>query len=247
MPTSPPAGWYADPGGSGGRRYWDGERWTEHCRAAAGIARSPLAAVVDGVRRGWSAMPLALRFLLPIAFVLISAGIGVAFWLQSPPDNWARLPNHLECRIQEGPKPPDQIIVAAVQVEHPSAGVLELVIRFAEPLPQSPSGSHASGFVGYVLTFSVANNGRKFVELGPEEDTDDLAITATLTSNGNDVTMRPDRDTNARRTAPDTIEINLDLKRLGIENQLVVPTLTVDSQFNTPSTTTVEFASQVCT
>ncbi|MEB3903810.1 hypothetical protein OSH39_10135 [Mycobacterium ulcerans] len=59
--------------------------------------------------------------------------------------------------------------------------------------------------------------------------------------------MRPDRDTNARRTAPDTIEINLDLKRLGIENQLVVPTLTVDSQFNTPSTTTVEFASQVCT
>ncbi|MEB3926451.1 hypothetical protein OQ790_04225 [Mycobacterium ulcerans] len=61
------------------------------------------------------------------------------------------------------------------------------------------------------------------------------------------MTMRPDRDTNARRTAPDTIEINLDLKRLGIENQLVVPTLTVDSQFNTPSTTTVEFASQVCT
>ncbi|EUA87120.1 putative conserved membrane protein [Mycobacterium ulcerans str. Harvey] len=54
------------------------------------------------MRRGWSAMPLALRLLLPIAFVLISAGIGVAFWLQSPPDNWARLPNHLECRIQEG-------------------------------------------------------------------------------------------------------------------------------------------------
>ncbi|WP_257535027.1 DUF2510 domain-containing protein [Mycobacterium ulcerans] len=93
----------------GGRRYWDGERWTEHCRADAGIARSPLAAVVDGVRRGWSAMPLALRLLLPIAFVLISAGIGVAFWLQSPPDNWARLPNHLrdcpiisKCRIQRG-------------------------------------------------------------------------------------------------------------------------------------------------
>jgi hypothetical protein len=24
------AGWYQDPGGSGGRRYWDGQRWTEH-------------------------------------------------------------------------------------------------------------------------------------------------------------------------------------------------------------------------
>ena len=26
----PPAAWYADPGGSGGLRWWDGERWTEH-------------------------------------------------------------------------------------------------------------------------------------------------------------------------------------------------------------------------
>ncbi len=25
----PPAGWYADPLGSGGARYWDGQRWTE--------------------------------------------------------------------------------------------------------------------------------------------------------------------------------------------------------------------------
>ncbi|GJF08033.1 hypothetical protein NGTWS1803_11020 [Mycolicibacterium cyprinidarum] len=25
-----PAGWYADPDGSGGQRYWDGHRWTEH-------------------------------------------------------------------------------------------------------------------------------------------------------------------------------------------------------------------------
>jgi len=25
-----PAGWYSDPGGSGGQRYWDGYTWTEH-------------------------------------------------------------------------------------------------------------------------------------------------------------------------------------------------------------------------
>ena len=28
-----PAGWYADPHGAGGRRYWDGERWTDHTRS----------------------------------------------------------------------------------------------------------------------------------------------------------------------------------------------------------------------
>lgn len=29
-PTSPPAGWYADPDGDPGQRWWDGQRWTEH-------------------------------------------------------------------------------------------------------------------------------------------------------------------------------------------------------------------------
>jgi hypothetical protein len=28
-PVLPPAGWYPDPAGSGGRRYWDGQAWTE--------------------------------------------------------------------------------------------------------------------------------------------------------------------------------------------------------------------------
>ncbi|HWE54295.1 MAG TPA: DUF2510 domain-containing protein [Acidimicrobiales bacterium] len=27
--THPPAGWYPDPAGSNGRRYWDGQAWTE--------------------------------------------------------------------------------------------------------------------------------------------------------------------------------------------------------------------------
>lgn len=28
-PPAPPAGWYADPAGGNGHRYWDGQRWTE--------------------------------------------------------------------------------------------------------------------------------------------------------------------------------------------------------------------------
>ena len=39
---STPAGWYPDPDGSGGQRYWDGFIWTEH-RAAAVAAPEPTA------------------------------------------------------------------------------------------------------------------------------------------------------------------------------------------------------------
>ncbi|ORB51969.1 DUF2510 domain-containing protein [Mycobacterium persicum] len=246
MPTSPPAGWYFNPDGSGGQRYWDGQHWTEHCRADRSTARSPFRAVANGVRRGWSGMPAALRLLIPIALVLMLVGIGVAFWVKSPRDDWARLPRRLNCQLQDGPKPPDNLTVASVDVGHPRSGVLQLVVRFAQPLPQSPAGNHSSGFVGYVLTYSVANNGKKFVELGPEQDTDDLAIIRTQDPASTDASMRPDRDTNARRITPDTMQINLELKRLGVENQPVIPELTIDSQFNTPSTTTVQYAPQVC-
>ena len=36
--SGPPAAWYADPGGSGGLRYWDGTAWTEHVTAPPGRA-----------------------------------------------------------------------------------------------------------------------------------------------------------------------------------------------------------------
>jgi uncharacterized protein DUF4352/uncharacterized protein DUF2510 len=37
-----PAGWYSDPDGSGGRRYFDGQSWTEHRAAAAATEAPPL-------------------------------------------------------------------------------------------------------------------------------------------------------------------------------------------------------------
>lgn len=42
MTTPPtPAGWYPDPDGSGGRRYWDGSAWTEHRSPGAHAAPEP--------------------------------------------------------------------------------------------------------------------------------------------------------------------------------------------------------------
>jgi len=236
VPTAPPAGWYVDPDGSQGQRYWDGEGWTTHRRP-----KQP-----SGLRRSWGVLPAPVRVALPIVLVVALVGIGWALWSDPPRDDWAGLPSRLNCRTKEGPTPPDGITVSGVEVKHPRSSVLQLTIHFAKPLPPSPTGTPSTRFVGYVVTFSVANSGKKFAELGPEQDTDDLAVTSTLAATGTDPRMRPDRDTNARRVAPDTIQVLLDLTRLGIDNQPVRPDLTLDAQFNTPSTTTVRFAAQQC-
>jgi Domain of unknown function (DUF4352)/Protein of unknown function (DUF2510) len=45
MTTPPtPAGWYPDPDGSGGQRYWDGSAWTEHRSPATPEPAEPIAA-----------------------------------------------------------------------------------------------------------------------------------------------------------------------------------------------------------
>lgn len=247
MPTSPPAGWYVDPDGSEGQRYWDGGHWTTHRRPKRPVPPSGFA---SGVRRRWGALPVPLRVALALASVVALVAVGWTFSSNPPRDDWAALPNRLNCQTQDGPRPPQDITVSSVEVKHPRSSVLQLTIRFAKPLPPSPTGSHASKFVGYVLTYSIANNagrgGTKFAELGPEQDTDDLAITSTLAAEGKESRVRPDRDTNARRMSPDTIQILLDLSRLGIDSQVVLPELTLNARFDTPSTTTVQFAAQVC-
>ncbi|GFG66185.1 membrane protein [Mycobacterium kubicae] len=239
VPTSPPAGWYADPDGSAGQRYWDGGQWTSHRRT--GVGRH-----AGSWRQRWVQVPAVLRLVIPIALALTVIGVGFAIWTKPTLDSWARLPKRLTCQTQDGPKPPPNITVSSVDVRHPRGGVLELVVRFAQPLPPSPTGTRATGFVGYILNYSIANNGTKFVELGPEQDTDDLAINGTLVGNSGEASMRPDRDTNARRTAPDTVQIFLELNRLGVPEQAVNPQLTLNAQFNTPSTTTVRYAAQTC-
>lgn len=45
---------------------------------------------------------------------------------------------------------------------------------------------------------------------------------------------------------PITVEINLETKRLGLDQAPVDPQLTFAAQFRTPSTVTVDFGSQFC-
>lgn len=159
-------------------------------------------------------MPAGLRLTVPVAAVLTMVGVAVYAWIRPLPDDWSQLPKRLSCQLRPGPTPPATITVASVDVSHPRGAVLRLVVRFAEPLPPSPSGSFASGFAGYLLTYTIANNGKEFAELGPQQDTDELAIRKPGESRGTEPNMRPDRNTNARRTAPDkswVVDDNFDL------------------------------------
>jgi Domain of unknown function (DUF4352)/Protein of unknown function (DUF2510) len=57
--TSPPtpAGWYRDPDGTGGQRYWDGSTWTEH-RSPATPAQAEPRAVPPGSEQPTAVVPL---------------------------------------------------------------------------------------------------------------------------------------------------------------------------------------------
>jgi hypothetical protein len=126
------------------------------------------------------------------------------------------------------------VTVASVDVTHPRGNILQLVVRFVEPLPPSPS---------YELTYSLANNGTTFAVLTPQQGSDDLVIRNAKRAGTADV--RTDKETHAARTAADTVEISLDLTKFGITQGLVSPALTVSSQLDTAAPA-AGYAAQIC-
>ncbi len=94
-----PAGWYPDPSGQHGERWWDGGGWTDHTRAAAAPPPVPADAATDGVISAPAAGPAAApaptaaatrdsaprgrRWGIPVALgltLLLVAGGAVAWW-----------------------------------------------------------------------------------------------------------------------------------------------------------------------
>jgi uncharacterized protein len=81
IPPSAPAGWYSDPDGSGRRRYWDGERWTDalapyESAGGRGDASTPTPAVPGGATSPESQRTWALAAHLS---ALLAVFIGLPF------------------------------------------------------------------------------------------------------------------------------------------------------------------------
>ena len=79
QPLPPPPGWYPDPGGSGGQRWWDGRAWTEHLhRPGEPVAPAAAATPVQSrYQQKWWHLPLVIG----VAVVTTIVSIVVQFLL----------------------------------------------------------------------------------------------------------------------------------------------------------------------
>ena len=76
MSDEVPPGWYPDPAGGDGERWWDGNSWTDHARSGSGTV-PPTAPVADAQSK-----PRRGRWMIPAVAVLalVVLGGGAAGW-----------------------------------------------------------------------------------------------------------------------------------------------------------------------
>lgn len=71
--ATPPAGWYDDPSMVNTRRYWDGQKWTEHRQEKVAAATPPDVAVASEPEKpsGWVQLGYVFAIILPVVGVII--------------------------------------------------------------------------------------------------------------------------------------------------------------------------------
>lgn len=121
------AGWYPDPGGSGGERYWDGTGWTAHCR------RSP----PKPGKTPWV-------WIAVVCVAVLVAVVGVVAWRvreSAEADRWTGFPRTIACHVAPRTKGtnwidvPSSLLVKQVAMSHAGDQRLQLKIEFTRLTP----------------------------------------------------------------------------------------------------------------
>lgn len=78
-----PAGWYEDPDGSGGQRYYDGRSWTEHRSAPAPKESGPSGGVIAGIV---AAVAVVVAIGVAAVWMTVKTDVGEATVTHTPSD-----------------------------------------------------------------------------------------------------------------------------------------------------------------
>jgi len=123
-------GWYPDPGGGGGERYWDGYEWKALSRG--------------GPTRGGTVWVWIVFAAVPA--VVITIVVGVLVWRSSnntsDAERWTSFPRTVDCSIDRNASVterelPPALVTEQVKMSHLGGDRLELEIEFATATPDS--------------------------------------------------------------------------------------------------------------
>ena len=174
-PTLPPPGWYADPAGDHGSRWWDGGAWTDHVRAAPPSDDPPPPPADVAVAP--DALPLRLagtqrRIALAAAVVLVAglvATVAVGLRTPSPADGDGRVDGAPLGQVLPGAEVPPPVDRAEAARRAGAAGCTTVVesdpledVRHVDPAEAPPPAA--------LYPDRPANSGRHYGTILPLPD-----------------------------------------------------------------------------
>lgn len=243
----PPPGWYPDPSGMGGQRYWTGNSWSDQTQANV----PPFAGAVPP--GSWGSKPaISVRRViwLPIALTVVGVVIAVAVFglsnMQSRKGlDLSGMPSTLACEVQRGQQPPASMTVNYVDLDHKGNSVVIFTVNFDESPPPPADFAPAGGRVGPALSFGLSNEraGKYFalVDSDPQGGYGFMSFAKPFTNTHN---VEIDDSTYARQSG-NSIVISVELAKFAVDDEPYTPSITVRSSVF-GGYYPVGFADQVC-